>query len=264
MPEPDTAAVPLAPEPDTEAVRLAIDDGVATITLDAPGRGNRLTVGAMLALIGALERATDEATVLVLRATGDDFTFGRDQSERRTDITRAESLRLILRANALLGGFPGVSVALVQGHALGFGSGLALHSDIAIAADDATLGFDEVLHGLAPLVVVAYLPEHVGRKVATELVMTGRPVPAREALELRMVNRLVPSAELASAGADLVAHLRRQPAGALRLMKAYRLDHEAGALTDPGLEAVDRLDAWIAAGKPDDVPRAASSAAAAD
>lgn len=248
------------PEPDHSAVRLELEDGVATITLNAPENGNRLTVGAMLALIAGLERATDEATLLVLRATGEDFTFGRDQSERRTDITRAESLRLILRANALLGGFPGVSIALVQGHALGFGSGLALHADIAIAADDATLGFDEVLHGLAPLVVVAYLPRHVGEKVATELVMTGRPVPAREALELRMVNRLVPAGELPAAGRDLVEHLRRQPAGALRLMKAFRLDHAAGALADPGAEAVDRLDAWITAGKPDDVARAVSSA----
>jgi enoyl-CoA hydratase/carnithine racemase len=241
--------------PDTDAVRLELQDGVATITLAAPDRGNRLTVPAMLAFIAALERATDEALLLVIRATGDDFTHGRDQSERRTDITREESLRLILRANALLGAFPGVSIALVQGHALGFGSGIALHADIAIAADDATLGFDEVLHGLAPLVVVAYLPRYVGAKVAMELVTTGRPVSAAEALGLRMVNRLVPRHELDAAGRELVAHLREQPAGALWLMKAYALDHAAGALDDPGDAAVRRLDAWITAGKPDDVGR---------
>jgi hypothetical protein len=52
---------------------------------------------------------------------------------------------------------------------------------------------------------------------------------------------------------ELVAHLRRQPAGALRLMKAYAIDHAAGALPDPGDAAVTRLDAWLTAGKPEQV-----------
>lgn len=239
-------------EPDTDAVRLRVDGGVATITLCAPERGNRFTVGAMLALIEGLERAgEDEAAVLILRTSGPDFTFGRDQSERIPGFPRIDALRLILRANALLREFPGVSVALLRGHALGFGSGLALHCDITLAAADAVLGFDEVLHGLAPLVVVEYLSGYVGAKVAAELLTTGREVGAAEARELRMVNQVVDDDALDAEGEALVRRLSGQAPGALRLMKTFTLDAAAGRLRDPGEEAIARLDEWLAAGRPD-------------
>jgi enoyl-CoA hydratase/carnithine racemase len=231
----------------------AIEDGVCTITFDDQERSNRFTYATMQAFIAALRAAHDaRAVVLVLRAQGPDFTLGRDQTDRPEGVTPPQSLSLILEANDLLTTFPGTSVAVIQGRAMGFGSGLALGCDIAIAADDATFGFDEVLHGLAPLVVVDYLPDHVGPKVAAELVMTGRDVPAGEALALRMVNRLVAPEELAAAGDELVAHLRSLPAGALRLMKRFALDDAAGRLADPGPEAVSRLAAWLQAGRPDE------------
>ncbi|HEY4281065.1 MAG TPA: enoyl-CoA hydratase/isomerase family protein [Conexibacter sp.] len=236
------------------AIRYLYEDGVATIVLATPDNANRFTLAAMQGWIAALEAShADRAVVLLVRAEGEDFTLGRDQRERPQGVTRKESLSLILRANELLATFPGASIALVQGRAFGFGSGIALHCDITLAADDATLGFDEVLHQLAPLVVVDYLVDFVGRKVAAELVMTGRSVPAPEAHALGMVNRLVLSEDLEQAGAELVAHLRTLSAGALRLMKQYALDDASGALADPGAEGVARLDAWIAAGRPDEV-----------
>jgi len=232
----------------------AFDDGVCTITIDDPERGNRFGWAAMQAFIAALQEAHERGSVvLVLRAEGPDFTLGRDGTDLPEGVTPRESLELILRANELLTSFPGASVALVQGRAMGFGSGLALGCDIALAATDATFGFNEVRHGLAPLVVVDYLPDHVGPKVAAELVMTGRDVPAEEALRLRMVNRLVPAGELAAEGEELVRHLRAQPAGALRLMKRFALDDAAGRLADPPSDAVARLAAWLEAGRPDQV-----------
>jgi enoyl-CoA hydratase/carnithine racemase len=230
-----------------------IEDGICTITFDEPERGNRFGHATMQAFIAALHEAHDRrAVVLVLRAEGPDFTLGRDGGDRPPGVTPTASLSLILRANELLATFPGPSVALVQGRAMGFGSGLTLGCDIAIAAADATLGFNEVHHGLAPLVVVDYLPDHVGPKMAAELVMTGRDVPADEALRLRMVNRVVAREELAGAGEELVRHLRAQPTGALRLMKRFALDDAAGRLADPAQEAVARLAAWLQAGRPEE------------
>jgi enoyl-CoA hydratase/carnithine racemase len=225
--------------------------GVVTITIADVERENRITVRAMRLLIEGLRSATEtNARVLVLRAEGPDFTLGRDQSERPEGLTRLESLRLILEANALLAGFPGISVAAIQGRALGFGSGLAAQSDITLAADDATFGFDEVLHGLAPLVVAEYLPRFVGEKVAGELIYTGRPVPAFEALSLGLVNRLVRSEQLAGETDTLVNHLLGLEPGALRLMKRYGQDLRAGRMAEPREAAVTRLDAWIDAGRP--------------
>jgi methylglutaconyl-CoA hydratase len=233
-------------------ITAGVRDGAFRITIDRPPEtGNRFDVATMTAFIDALSAAhASGAAVLAIDATGPDFSLGRDQSERVPGLSRRDSLSMILQANGLLGSFPGVKVGLVQGRALGFGSGIALHCDITIAADDAVLGFDEIAHGLAPLVVVEYLVGHVGPKIALELVATGRPVPAAEALALRMVNRVVPAAELESAGDALVAGLTAADSGALRLIGRYAAALAAGELEDPRPDAVEWLAAWIDEGKP--------------
>ena len=241
----------LEPTLSTDPVLTETRDGVVRITLNRPQAGNRFTYAMMQAFIAALDDAqTSGAALLVLDAAGDDFTLGRDQSERLPDVSRAQSLGLILRANALLGGFEGVSVALVRGRAMGFGTGLALHADITLADADAVFGFDEIRHGLAPLVVVGYLADHVGRKAAMELVSTGRDVPAAEALTLGLVNRVIAGGGLRAAGEELVEALSAYEPSALRLIARFRNELATGDVAEPGPLAVERLSAWLEAGKP--------------
>ncbi len=224
---------------------------VVHIIFDAAETGNRFTYALMNEFIEALTAAADsDATVLVMRATGKDFTLGRDQGERLSGVSRKESLGLILRANEQLRRFSGVSIALIQGRCMGFGSGLALQSDIAIGAHNAVLGFDEIRHGLAPLVVLTYLPRYVGPKIAKELVLTGRDVPANEARQLGLLNHVVQEEELAEAGEALAARLSGFPAGALRLIQSFSEELTGFTGSDAGRLAVDRLAAWIEAGKP--------------
>ncbi|MBO0875659.1 MAG: enoyl-CoA hydratase/isomerase family protein, partial [Pseudonocardia sp.] len=163
-------------------------------------------------------------------------------------VSRADNLRLILRANELLGDFPGVSVAVVRGRALGFGTGLALHSDIALAADTAVLGFDELAAGLPPLVVLTYLYRHVLPKTADELVLTGRRVSATEALTLGLVSRVVPEADLDVVAERTVTELTGRDPSALRLLKEFARQAKSAeppASKDAGEYAVDRLVGWI-------------------
>ena len=227
---------------------------VARLTLNSPATGNRYTYRIMLDFIAALERAAQsDATVLVLSARGNDFTLGRDQKEQLPHVSRRESLSLILRANEALAQFPGVSIALIHGRALGFGTGLALHSTISIAADDAILGFDEIDHKLAPLVVVAYLPYFIAPRVADELVLTGRPVPADEAQRIGLVTRVVPAHGLQQAGEELIERLNGHSAGALKLIRKF--SREGGGSRDyPRAErsqqAVEQLSQWLEAGRP--------------
>ncbi len=232
-------------------IRYEIAGEVARIVLDTPQTSNRFTYSLMLDFIAALtEAAHSGATVLVLSATGKDFTLGRDQTEKLTGVSRKDSLALILRANEQLRRFPGVSIALVQGRCMGFGTGLALHCDITIGAHDAILGFDEIRHGLAPLVVLIYLPQYVGPKVAKELVLTGRDVPAEEARSLGLLNHVAPEAGLAEAGEALAARLSGFSAGALRLIQSFSEELPSFKGSDPGAYAIDRLVKWIEAGKP--------------
>ena len=240
----------------TELTRASVRGETAgpayRVTLATSHGGNRLGVADMLAFIGELESAhAAGAAVLMVRADGPDFCLGRLQGEPGTGMSRLESLRLILRANQLLCSFAGVSVALVQGRAFGFGAGTALQCDLTLAADDATFAFDEVRHGLAPLVVAEYLPGYVGHKRALRLILTGAGLSAAEALRDGLVTELVAAERLAEAGERLVGDLAAAPPGALRLMKRYAAAVRAGELADPHDAAVTWLDGWLAAGSPD-------------
>jgi len=235
-------------------IHYQFSDRVARITLDRPEAGNRINYQMMLDLIAAFEcAAADKAIVLVLDAKGEDFTWGRDQKEALPkEVSRLDSLGLILRANAALRDFPGISIALVKGHALGFGSGLALHATFSLGADTAVLGFDEIAHGLAPLVVVAYLPHFIGARLATDLVYTGRKLAAEEAAKIGLLTRVVPADRLEADGEALINELLQKPAGALRLIRSF----EKGLPTQYpdariSAEAISRLDAWLGAGRPE-------------
>lgn len=226
-------------------------DGVARITFDTPQTENRFTYQLMLDYIAALEAAAASgANVLVIAATGAHFTLGRDQKEVRPDVPRRDNLGLILKANAALRAFPGVSIALVNGRAMGFGSGVSLHATISLAADDAIFGFDEIRHGLAPLIVEVYLPYFIAPRTALELVATGRDVGAEEAARIGLVSRVVPRAALAAEGEALVALVRANSPAALSLVSAFARDVNGYPDAALGEQAADRLAAWIAAGKP--------------
>lgn len=226
-------------------------DDVARITFDSPTTSNAITYRMMNDYIAALAAARESrARFLLIDAKGADFTVGRDQKERVPDVTREQNLTLILKANAALRAFDGVSIALIQGRALGFGSGIALHSTISIGADDAVLGFDEIHHGLAPLVVAAYAPYFIAPRIAQELVITGRAVPAEEARAIGLLSRVVPHAELERAGQALIESLQGYLPSALRLLRDYH-DGVARYPDDATLgAAVQRLATWIEQGKP--------------
>jgi enoyl-CoA hydratase/carnithine racemase len=234
----------------TEPVLFAHTGGVARITLNRPDHANTLTYAAMTGYLDALEQAhASGATVLVVSGAGADLTVGRDKGERVPGVTRADNLRLILRANELLASFPGITVTAVRGRAFGFGTGIGLHSDIAIAADTAILGFDELAAGLPPLVVLTYLYRHVTPKAADDLVLTARRIGAAEALALGLVSRVVAEADLDTTVERTVAELAGREPSALRLLKEFAAEAKSPDATRPakdfGEYAVERLVAWI-------------------
>jgi len=231
-------------------IEYSNDGQVARITFNRAEPGNKLTYQMVLDLISSLEDATASgASYLVLASAQPDFTSGRDQTEK-VAVPRAENLSLILKANKLLRNFPGISVALIRGRAFGFGSGLAAHSTIAIAEETAVFGFDEIRHGLAPLIVVAYLPHFIPAKLARELCLTGRELSAAEALSAGLINRIVPAGGLDAAFEDIRQTTGAFHSGALKLIRSFS-ERSTPYPSDETLEAgVRELAAWIEAGKP--------------
>jgi len=215
-------------------LRLAIDGAVATVTLGRPERRNAMTPAVWhgLAAIGA--SLPSEVRVVVLRGDGPSFCAGIDlklltggSADGEEQVASPDDADFDQKVAGYQAGYlwlrdPSiVSIAAVQGHAIGAGFQLALACDLRILADDAKLCMKEPALGLVPdLTGTKPLVDIVGLPRAIELCLTVRTVSAAEALLLRLTELVVPAAELDAAVADLVAALLATDATAARATKA--------------------------------------------
>jgi enoyl-CoA hydratase/carnithine racemase len=219
-------------------VLLSIDGPVATVTLARPAARNAQTPATWraLAAIGARVLGDEAVRVVVLRAEGRSFSAGLDRAMFGAGVDGEPGL-LGLAAladgalDATIDGFQQafswwrdprvVSVATVQGHAVGAGFQLALACDLRVMADDVQLAMREPSLGLVPdLGGTQPLVEAVGYPRALEICATGRWVGAEEAAATGLATVVVPLETLDEATADLVAALLAAPAGAVRATKA--------------------------------------------
>ena len=179
-----------------------------------------------LAEIGA--SLPESVRVVIVRAEGPSFCAGIDLKVLAEASTSGTSQPLDeeqiagYQAGYLWLADPAiVSIAAVQGHAIGAGFQLALACDVRIVADDAKFCMKEPALGLVPdLTGTKPLVDIVGLPRAIELCLTARTVTAAEALLLRLAELVVPAAELDAAVADLVAALLATDAAAARATKA--------------------------------------------
>jgi enoyl-CoA hydratase/carnithine racemase len=228
-------------------VRLAVEDGVATVTLDRPEARNAISTelaGALAAVFEPL--ATDrQVRAVVLTGAGDRaFCAGADLRERGgfDDHDWFVQREVFRRAFGAVRRCPLPTVAAVFGFALGGGCELALACDLVVAADDTTIGLPEVQLGLVPAGGgTQLLVRRVGPAVAKYLVLTGRRVDADEAMQLGLVDRVVPRAGLLEAAHGLATQIARNAPTAVRLAK-WAIDLGGDLAREAGLEVEDQ--AW--------------------
>jgi enoyl-CoA hydratase/carnithine racemase len=174
--------------------------------------------------------------VVVLQAEGPSFSAGLDRAMLTGGVPGEPGLAQLAQLpddelDRVIEGFQAaftwwcddrvVSMAAVQGHAVGAGFQLALACDLRVLADDAQLAMRETSLGLVPdLAGTAPLVEMVGYSRALEICATGRWVGAQEAVALGLAALAVPLADLPAATTDLVAALLAAPADAVRATKA--------------------------------------------
>ncbi len=215
-------------------------DGVVTVELDRPP-GNLFTVELCRRLVRLLEEPPADAHVLRIRAAGDAFCLGRERegstpAELREEVGVLVALTRALRRTRL------VTVAEVQGDAAGFGVGVIAACNVAVAVEGARFSFPEVTIGLAPALVLAWLPRVVGEREAFWLTASGEAIPAGRALELGLLNGVVATAdELAKDVEDRIGMLRsHSPRVHADIKEMLRLF--AGASDDDVLDvSIDRL-----------------------
>jgi enoyl-CoA hydratase/carnithine racemase len=205
----------------TDLVEIVRDDSRIEIILDRPEKKNALTGVMYDAMARALATAEDDPNILsvIIAGRGQTFCAGNDLIDFQKNPPR-DADSPAARYLAALSTSSKVIVAAVQGFAVGIGATTLLHCDHVVATEDATLQFGFVKMALVPEAASSLLlPRAVGALKAAELMLTGNPIPATEALSLGLVSRLVESGHQLAAAQTFCTRLNGSPAGALRMTK---------------------------------------------
>lgn len=219
-------------------IDLTVSEGVARLTLDRPKALNALNRELTAALEAAIDRvaAMDDARVLIVTGRGRAFCAGNDIAEMASfSAEEAEALserhaRLMARFAEL----PQVTLAAIDGFALGGGLMLAIAQDLRVASDRAKLGLPEVTLGFNPSYGIARLLDVVPGTHARDLLLTGRAVRASDALRMGLVNRVVAPPTLMASAEAWAAEIARLPRSGIAASKAVVAALRAGR---PGGEA---------------------------
>jgi enoyl-CoA hydratase/carnithine racemase len=219
--------------PQTHLVQLApAADGVLRLTLNRPQALNALNRELTTALEQALEgvAAMDDVRVLLVGGQGRAFCAGNDIKEMET-LSGDDAQALATRHAALMARFarlPQVTLAVIDGHALGGGLMLAVAQDLRIASDRARLGLPEVTLGFNPGYGIARFLDIAGGGPGRDLLLSGRTVHASEALRMGLVNRVVAPPTLEASALKWASEIAASPREGLAATKEIVATIRAG------------------------------------
>ncbi len=228
-----------------------LSDGVVVLTLNNPTKLNALTREMRSALPGLLGELNTEPGVRVVVVTGAGdraFTAGADISEfgeqRTSPEARAEYDRAQAAVGAAWAGLEKPVIAMIRGFCLGGGLGLALQADIRIAAEGSQFGIPAARLGLGfGFAGVTTLTSLIGPARTSELLFSARRITAAEALQMGLVNRVVPADRLAG---DVLGLARGIAQNAPLTVTACKAAIRRAAQA-PGQPATTRVEAMIEA-----------------
>jgi enoyl-CoA hydratase/carnithine racemase len=224
--EQSAPATPRPPEGDwlgTPFLRFERRGSIAVVTVDRPHRRNALTPAMYFGCRYAVDQVnrSDDLAAMVLTGTGDVFIpggdFTGDPEDAWGDLPTLLHMDLVPFETFRNSSKPIVSA--VNGICQGGGLLMAMLSDVAVASTEATFRAPEVLRGIADTGYAAYLPTQIGVPRARDLLLTGRTLDARTALEWGLVTRLVEPDQVLDEAMEVAAQLARCGPGAYRVVK---------------------------------------------
>jgi enoyl-CoA hydratase len=239
-------------------------DAIATLTVNRPAALNALNRAVVDDLARVIREVRHDPAVRVLIVTGAGdraFVAGADIAAM-AKMSALEGLEFSRLGHRVLESFEDLAIpviAAVNGFALGGGLELAMACDLIVASDKARFGQPEINLALIPgFGGTQRLPHRIGHAKARELIMTGDMIDAKTALELRLVNQVVPAAELMNAARALAQKLASKSAVALRQAKAalraaatmeqdagLRFEQEAFAVAFGSADRVEGTSAFV-------------------
>jgi enoyl-CoA hydratase/carnithine racemase len=252
----------------SDPVLLATTDGIALLTLNRPHKLNALNyqlIDQLMAHLDRIEVAPELRAVIVTGAGDRAFSAGGDIHEFSKSVSAGADTAVrdfVRRGQALtarLEAFPKPVIAAVNGLAFGGGCEITEAVHLAIASDRAVFAKPEIILGMPPTFGgTQRLPRLAGRKRALELLLTGDPFSAARALELGLINAVVPHHELLSAAQQLAARIVRHSPLAIRSIltavtrglnmsigEGLQVESEQFASLVPTHDLAEGLAAWI-------------------
>jgi 2-(1,2-epoxy-1,2-dihydrophenyl)acetyl-CoA isomerase len=230
-----------------EHIMFAKSAGVATITFNRPDKLNAFTFKMLEEINRVLTRESADVRAVVFRGAGRAFSAGDDLAgmggkRHPLDDMRAGHHAMIKQLRAMR--IP--VVAAVHGYAFGAAFDLILACDFRVAAESAFIGDIRVSRAINSMSGAAYwLPRYVGVGRASEILLLGEKIGAREALAMGLVTRVFPDAEFDVAANEFAARLATMPTaaiGANKMLLNYGLENFLGASLD--VEARELLETF--------------------
>ena len=253
----------------SDTILLDIRDDIALVTLNRPDKLNALNfalIDRLMAMLDELETKPHVRAIILTGAGDRAFSAGADIHEfairvpQGADLAVREFVRRGQTMTARLESFPRPIIAAINGLAFGGGCEITEAVHLAVASDRATFAKPEIRLGMPPTFGgTQRLPRLVGRKRALELLLTGEPFPAARALEIGLVNMVVPHDALLERARDLAARVIRHTPSSISgiiasvsrglnvgITEGLQIESDQFARLVPTRDLQDGLAAWIA------------------
>lgn len=235
-----------------------LDGGVRLVVIDRADKRNALTREMVRTLRDRVAEADGDRSVrgVVITGEGSSFSAGVDVGEFASG-TPDSARALVEMLKDLCGQIRNLSkpvAVAVRGHCLGGALEMALAADFRVCAADARFGMPEVTVGLPSVIDAALLMQYVGLGRAKEMLLTGEPIGAEQALAWGLVNRVVEPDELVSSAAALVGQVAAHHPSTVRAQKELIEDW----LNEPLEESIENSIPFLVEAFREGVPQRAS------
>jgi methylglutaconyl-CoA hydratase len=239
----------MSEQPSSASVLMQIHGSVATVTLNRPEVRNAFDAGLIASLTAVFRdlSARDDLRAVVLQGAGPSFCAGADVTWMRTNLdwTREQNIAdamTLAEMLATIDACPLAVVGRIHGVAFGGGIGLVACCDIAIAAADTRFAFSEARLGILPATIAPYVIAKIGPGQARALFLTAERFDATRALQIGLVHRVMPAADLDGAVEETVRQLRSSGPQAIRrakdLIARLRSMHDARPIAQITAETI--------------------------
>ena len=225
----------------TQGILVHNESGILTLTFNRPDKKNSITAAMYQQLADALKAAADDANtrVVVIQGSETIFSAGNDLGDFMNNPPAGDGSPVFQFLHGIAA-FPKPLLAAVCGPAVGVGTTLLLHCDLVIAGDNAAFSMPFVNLGLCPEAASSLLvPQMMGYHRAAEALLLGEPFLAEAALEVGLVNRVVPPSEATRVAMQWAQKLAAKPISSLietkRLLKKGNADTVKARMTEEGV-----------------------------